>query len=89
MFLSQNTCYNASKSVPKINGTYFYIKPLQLKFALGNVFNLYEALQENVEGDAWSKTGGYQKSNQGHKTTGNVIRHQLIVLFTSVIISHV
>ena len=62
----------------------FYIKPVQLKFALGNVFNLYEALQENVEGDAWSKTGGYQKSNQGHKTTGNVIRHQLIVLFTSV-----
>jgi hypothetical protein len=33
---------------------------------------LYEALPENVEGDAWSKNAGYQKSNEGHKTTGNV-----------------
>ena len=85
MFLSQNTRYNASNIKCSQDKWYiFYIKPVQLKFALGNVFNLYEALQENVEGDAWSKTGGYQKSNQGHKTTGNVIRYQLIVLFTSV-----
>ena len=56
-----------------IPDTHSYIKALKLYFALGNVFNLYETLPENVEGYAWSQNAGYQKSNKGHKTPGNAL----------------
>jgi hypothetical protein len=58
--------------------SYSYINDLKLYCSLGNVFNLYEALPENVEGDARSKNAGYQESNEGHKTTGNVLRNSFI-----------
>ena len=45
---------------------------VKLHCILGNVFNLYEALYENMEGNACSKAGGHKKSDKCYETAGNV-----------------